>query len=869
MSVLFFNSFRAEQTLFSNDGPLGAITSEQGSTPDGFAGAWIDLNWVGYRQPSASPNITSLLSLLFGPLFFSKFYVPCALLILGLSAWTLLRQLGFKSIVCVLGGFAIALNTDPFSYACWGLASLPLTMAAAFLALGSLAHVSTKGIGLRTCLAGLAVGLGIMEGYDNGAIFSLYVAAFAVFQSWCRAEPAPRRIFQGLQRVAIVALLAALMSAHTLSELIGTQITGIAGMQQDRQAKEQRWDWATQWSLPKVEALRIVVPGLFGYRMDTAEGGNYWGAVGQQPGWEQHQQGYPRHSGSGVYAGVLVVLIAGWGLCQSFRGSRSPYSLSERKFIWFWGATAIISLLLAFGRHAPFYQFFYALPYFSTIRNPIKFIHPFQVALLLLFACGLQDLTRRYLTNPLSKPLALGTHLKKWWASAPTFDRKWTMASVGLLALSFLGWLLYASSNRELQAYLSTVGFTPSQASAISTFSFREVGWFILLLALAVALINVIISGWFEGARSRIAKLFLGCLLVFDLSRANEPWIVYYNYTEKYASNAVIDILRDKPYEHRVAGRLMPLSGQHLTDEQGSFFSAIYDSWLQHPFQYYNVQSLDIIQMPRMSALDKALLDTLRPTSANQLALIGRLWQITNTRYVLGMTGFLEMLNQQIDPLHRRFRIHTAFNFVRRSATPATESATLEELATALQPNGRFAIFEFTGALPRASLYSHWQISTNDSDTLKQLASAAFEPAQTVLVASKVGAAPSDNSTHAASGTVTITSYHPKLVELKAEVTKPAVLLLNDKYDPDWKVWVDGKPEALLRCNYIMKGVYLQPGNHTVEFRYQPRITGLYVSLAAIAAGLVLCSILVLAPEKVKVSAPPAEPVPAHPKPKI
>jgi hypothetical protein len=53
---------------------------------------------------------------------------------------------------------------------------------------------------------------------------------------------------------------------------------------------------------------------------------------------------------------------------------------------------------------------------------------------------------------------------------------------------------------------------------------------------------------------------------------------------------------------------------------------------------------------------------------------------------------------------------------------------------------------------------------------------------------------------------------------LQAKAGCPAVLLLNDRYDSDWKVWVDRKPETLLRCNYLTRGVYLQPGAHVVEF---------------------------------------------------
>ena len=73
------------------------------------------------------------------------------------------------------------------------------------------------------------------------------------------------------------------------------------------------------------------------------------------------------------------------------------------------------------------------------------------------------------------------------------------------------------------------------------------------------------------------------------------------------------------------------------------------------------------------------------------------------------------------------------------------------------------------------------------------------------------------------------------------------MLLLNDKYDPNWKVTVNGRPETLLRCNYIMRGVAVQPGEQTVEFRFQPPVNSLYVSLAAVILGLGACVWLMFA----------------------
>jgi hypothetical protein len=94
-------------------------------------------------------------------------------------------------------------------------------------------------------------------------------------------------------------------------------------------------------------------------------------------------------------------------------------------------------------------------------------------------------------------------------------------------------------------------------------------------------------------------------------------------------------------------------------------------------------------------------------------------------------------------------------------------------------------------------------------------------------------------------------SYKPKHIVLSAKTTAPCLLLLNDKFDPNWKVTVDGQPARLQRCNFIMRGVFLdQPGEHRVEFKFQPPLTGLYVSLAAVFVGLGLIGYLVLVPAR-------------------
>ncbi|HUZ08429.1 MAG TPA: hypothetical protein VMV89_13205, partial [Candidatus Paceibacterota bacterium] len=265
--------------------------------------------------------------------------------------------------------------------------------------------------------------------------------------------------------------------------------------------------------------------------------------------------------------------------------------------------------------------------------------------------------------------------------------------------------------------------------------------------------------------------------------------------------------------------------------------------WMQHHFPYYNIQCLDIIQMSRMPEDLLTYLQALTPHSQADLALYTRHWELTNTRYVLGAAGFLNVMNQELDPVQHRFRIAQRFDIVPKPGV--IRPTQLAQLTAVTNDDGDLALFEFTGALPRAKLYGNWQVNTNDQAVLNTLADLKFDPAQTLLIDTPDKDLPV-LATNENSGSVTFKSYAPKDVVLTATATVPSVLLLNDKYDPHWRVAVDGKPAELLRCNYLMRGVQLAPGSHTVEFQFSMPNKPMYVTLTALATGLLLCAALVI-----------------------
>jgi len=184
LGYLFRDGWRPGRTVFSNDGPLGSRIAQCASLYEGgWSGYWQDLNWLGATGPGATPSVSSVLAYACGPLIFSKIYAPFTLLFLGLSAWLCFRQWKLTPVACVLGGLAAAMNSDFLSTACWGVASQPLSFGLDFLALAALTDETSPRRWLRVALAGLAVGMGVMEAFDIGAIFSVVIAAYVLFQA--------------------------------------------------------------------------------------------------------------------------------------------------------------------------------------------------------------------------------------------------------------------------------------------------------------------------------------------------------------------------------------------------------------------------------------------------------------------------------------------------------------------------------------------------------------------------------------------------------------------------------------------------------------------------------------------------------------
>jgi hypothetical protein len=911
LSLLCYQAYQAHWTMWANDGHLGALENTSIRTRPLlrgiFTGEWVDMWWIGFEAPAASPTVSMILLTMVSPEMFLKIYAPFTMLLLGFSAWVLFRQLKFAPMACVLGGLAAGLNMHCFSNGCWGTGQWNISIAMMFLAVAAIVTDNIRQVWIKAILAGLATGMAVMEGFDSGAILSVYLGVFVLFFCWITETTRGKRISKSVWAGMVVVLSAVMIAASTISTLVGTQIQGIAEAGDTPQAK---YDKATMWSLPKMESLRVIIPGLFGYRiaqyttppppalaflLSNSGDSNgespaaidvssaYWGKVGEDPQitrmessdpvvraaavasldtnpdviaamrgndkevraqiverLEVQKQLQPRFSGNGEYAGVLVALFAVFAVLNSFPGPSCPYNRQERLLLWFWGLAALFSLVAAWGRFAFPYYWLYQLPGMDKIRNPTKFMHPFTLAWIILAGFGFEAFSRCHMQNSAGAPAAGKVpKSKNWRQKLSGFDKKYLLGLTAALGAIFAGYLIYAGYKPELTQYLTHQGFDAETAAKVAAFSVHDTAWFVFLLFISSGVVLGGLLGAWAGTRARWGWALLCCIMVFDLVRSDVPWLRYFDASHTYSMNEITRFLMDKPYEHRVVGRLSPDAGYDLPGNP-DFMSAIH-WWLENDFPAHDIQSLEIDQSPRSPRMDLAYLGCLTHRGNSPIAAAARLWKLTNTRYIFAAANLLPALNQLAAPGQTAFRYVKRFNLVDKPGVTVRLDA--GDLFPQITDQGGDALIEYTGALPRAKLYSQWIIPPDDNDALQMLASPQWNPDQTVIVSKPTNGVPippSSADPNAGPGAVQIAHYAPKDIQLQASAKTPAVLLYNDRIASGWHVWVDKKPADLLRCNYIMRGVFLPAGSHTIEFKFAPSLVPLGITLAAALCGVVL-----------------------------
>lgn len=95
--------------------------------------------------------------------------------------------------------------------------------------------------------------------------------------------------------------------------------------------------------------------------------------------------------------------------------------------------------------------------------------------------------------------------------------------------------------------------------------------------------------------------------------------------------------------------------------------------------------------------------------------------------------------------------------------------------------------------------------------------------------------------------TITLTAYKANYLSYNTHtITEQFAVLSEIYYENGWNAYIDGKPTEHVRCNYVLRGIKVPPGNHKIEFKFEPATYALGENIALIGSILLIGGCLFL-----------------------
>lgn len=156
-------------------------------------------------------------------------------------------------------------------------------------------------------------------------------------------------------------------------------------------------------------------------------------------------------------------------------------------------------------------------------------------------------------------------------------------------------------------------------------------------------------------------------------------------------------------------------------------------------------------------------------------------------------------------------------------------------------------VYKNINALPRAFLVKDVIGEKNDIDTLRKMFSPNFNLREKALIYPETRKASLDMPMPGIDK-VEIMEYLPGNISIYTKTKSPAFLVLSEAYYPGWVVRIDRQPGEILRTDYMLMGVYIEPGKHILKFSYEPlsfRI-GLWLTIIGLIATVAISGLCLL-----------------------
>ncbi len=104
------------------------------------------------------------------------------------------------------------------------------------------------------------------------------------------------------------------------------------------------------------------------------------------------------------------------------------------------------------------------------------------------------------------------------------------------------------------------------------------------------------------------------------------------------------------------------------------------------------------------------------------------------------------------------------------------------------------------------------------------------------LKENKVLKAGSDKYVKDSLATIKLLEYQPNYLKYESNNPNDGFAVFSEVYYKNgWKATIDGKDKNILNVNYVLRGLNVPAGKHTIEFKFEPQVvkTGSLISLVS------------------------------------
>lgn len=149
-------------------------------------------------------------------------------------------------------------------------------------------------------------------------------------------------------------------------------------------------------------------------------------------------------------------------------------------------------------------------------------------------------------------------------------------------------------------------------------------------------------------------------------------------------------------------------------------------------------------------------------------------------------------------------------------------------------------LFRNNLALPRYLLVPRAEVVDSPEAALERLQRADFDPRQVVILEGPER--PQRQGDGEALGQVVVLARDTDGVRFAVQADSYGFLLLNELSYPGWNAYLDGRRTRVWRANYLFRAIEISPGEHEVEFRFEPDSLKLGLALSLPALALLLAA---------------------------